>query len=167
MAKDPGALLQQALREKGWTKTELAEKVGVRYPTVLRWTRNQGFTASAQQKVAAALNLPLDHFSSTDAEAREKEKRKALDQLYADPDAADLTQEERLSLESVLIPPGKKPTYMFYLVMMNILRNRLEPWKEGQVIEENEAIAAQIRRKMGNSGASARPPKRKPRKSHK
>lgn len=163
MGQSPGERLGALLTERG-TRTDLAEKLDVRYPTILRWTKNNGFTPENQRKVAHALGLPLDYFSAPErVQVREQQRQLVLADFYQTLTARDLTEDERVSLESIVIPRDRKPTVAFYEFMANLLRNRLEPWQMDEIVNENDRIDEGLARKL-EAASSAETPEKEPRR---
>ena len=168
MKATAGQLLLAELKRQRIGKTELAKLVGRTYATVNNWTKDKGFEPSARIAAARALKLPSDAFdapSSTDL--REQHRRKVLEEFFQDPTFADLTDEERYTIESIVLPKNSKATVGFYEMFTYLMRNKLEHMLP-EVVATNQAIDASIRRKLeehaAKPGASKgkRNPKRGP-----
>lgn len=150
----PGHLLQQMLVERGLDKTALAEKLGVRYPTVLRWTKDDGFTHANRVKAARALGLPLSYFEKPDFSAiHEAKRQEALAEFFRSPLAAGISDDERASLASLIVPLDRRPSVQFYAALIYLLRNHLEPQRFDQAVIENEQLAASAAEKLARLNA--------------
>lgn len=165
MIKSPGQLLSAELKRLRVQKTQLAERVGRKYATVNNWTKDKGFTKSARVAAARALNLPSDAFEApSEASMRERHRRQMIDELYRNPAFADLTDEERHSVESVVLPKDRKATVSFYEMYVYLIRNKLERLLPA-AIELNDALDASIRRKVeahAAKGAKSKKPRKTP-----
>lgn len=60
--------------ERGWTQTELAERIGVSRTTVMYWeTGRRGITGSQLQAMARELNVSMDDIELPDVKRKDDE----------------------------------------------------------------------------------------------
>jgi transcriptional regulator with XRE-family HTH domain len=146
----PGEFLSAELERLGLKRSDLAEKMGVRWPTVDRWTKDDGFTAKNRMAVAAALRLQSDHFEQPAHTVEHQLKCDEQREKFFASDLApkDLTTEERASLVSVQIPLDREPTQHFYAAFLYLLRGQLVPSKFGAELRENESLARRAANKI-------------------
>lgn len=146
----PGEFLSAELERLGLKRSDLAEKMGVRWPTVDRWTKDDGFTAKNRMAVAAALRLQSDHFEQPAHTVEHQLKCDEQREKFFASDLApkDLTQEERDSLLSVQIPLDREPTPHFYAAFLYLLRGQLVTSKFDAELKENEGLARRAASKI-------------------
>jgi transcriptional regulator with XRE-family HTH domain len=143
MKLTPGEFLAAELDRLGMTRADLAKTIGVEWPTINRWVKNDGFTRKNRVAAAAALGLQPDHFEVPPATILhqlkcEEECRKFLASPLAPP---DITDEEKAALASQQIPLDRDPTEHFYAGLLYLLRGRLLPSRFEAEVAENEALA--------------------------
>lgn len=138
-----GEFLAAELERLGMTRADLAKKVGVEWPTINRWVKDDGFTRKNRVAAAAALGLQPDHFEVPPVTILHQLKCQEMCQKFlASPLAPpDITDEEKASLASQQIPLDRDPTEHFYAGLLYLLRGQLAPNQFEEEVAENEALA--------------------------
>lgn len=150
MTQTLGEFLTAELKRLGVEKTELAARLKVKYPTVLRWTKDRGgFTYANRVGAAQALGLAADHFERPDhAAAHEAHCTRALDAFLASPLAAQVSDAEKASIAAFKPPIGQTPTPLFYAGALNLVRGLLPSENFAKELAENEALARSVAEKF-------------------
>lgn len=174
MTQTLGEFLTAELQRLGMDKTELAARLKVKYPTVLRWTKDRGgFTRANRSAAAQAMGLAADHFERPDLAARHEANCKAaLEAFLASPLATQVSDAERASIAAFKPPIGQDPTPLFYAGALNLVRGLIPSESFADELAENEALARSVVEKLEKqrrNTESAEPPKvlnarKKPRK---
>lgn len=124
------------------TRQQLAVQIGVRWPTVDRWTKDDGFNEKNQKLVAQALGLQHDYFRIPDtAIVHRLHCEQILRDFLSSPLASlDISDAEKAALSSLRVPLDRTPTQQFYLAMLMLLRGQLQTKDFERELKENEEL---------------------------
>lgn len=146
MKLTPGEFLAAEIERLGLKRADLARRVGVLWPTIDRWVKDEGFNEKNRVAAAAALGLQPDHFnvpSITIVHQLKCDEMRA--RFLASPLApSDITDDEKAALASQQIPLDREPTEQFYAGLLYLLRGQLPASRFDSEVEENEALARQV-----------------------
>ena len=154
----PGEQLTAELIRLGVEKTELAARLKVKYPTILRWTKDRGgFTYANRVSAAQALGLAPNHFERPDLAAEhEKKCAKALAIFLASPFASNITDAEKACLATFKPPVGPYPaTPLFYAGALNLIRGLLPSEEFEKELKLNDDLARSVTEKFEEELRSA------------
>jgi hypothetical protein len=124
MKVTPGEHLAAEIKRLGLTRQKLAKMLGVQWPTVDRWTKDDGFNEKNQTSAALAMGLQWDHFRVADTAVAHRLRYEAELAAYLNGPGVpnDVTESERATLASVRLPLDQMPTEYFFSTLLHMLR---------------------------------------------
>lgn len=165
MRMSPGEHLAAEIKRQGLTRQALAKLLGVQWPTIDRWTKDDGFNEKNQTSAALAMGLQWDHFRAVEpAVAHRLACEQALQRFLNSPIAPpDISEAEKATLASVRFPLDKVPTPQFYPAFILMLRGWLQEQDFERELKENEELHQQKNAEMARMRqaveADRKPPK--------
>ncbi len=150
MTVTPGDLLAAELARQGKTRADLAKDLGVNWPTVDRWIKNDGFAQKNRVNAALVMGLQPDAFEVPEHTVVHRLKcEEVLEAYLASPRALpEITEVEKATLRSVQIPLDSVPTELFYNGLLMLLRGYLTPADLAKELEFNEGLSRSVGEKM-------------------